>query len=200
LITIMRKAALLLSALLLCSCDKPPVKEMAAAEAALALARKADAPKLAPDRFKEAEAALAQAQQRVQAKDYRGALSSATDAVEKARTAAKAAASAITMAKSAVEVAQAEIQAKLEEVTAVRQEAITEKVPDEAFGDLIAAAQDLKQKADSLAASAAEDVIAAQKAGDELKAQAASLPTQFREALDKWQTDHPKRGKPVKKK
>ena len=196
----MRKAVLLLSALLLCSCDKPPVKEMAAAEAALAQARKADAPKLAPDRFKEAEAALAQAQQKVQAKDYRGALSSATDAAEKAKTAAKAAASAITMAKSAVEVAQAEILAKLEEVTSVRQEAITEKVPDEAFGELITAAEDLKQKADGLAASAAEDVIDAQKTAEALKAQAAALPGQFREALDKWRTEHPKRGKPVKKK
>jgi colicin import membrane protein len=196
----MRKAVLLFSALVLCSCGQPPVKEIAAAEAALAQAQKADAPKLAPERFKEAEAALRDAQQKVQAKDYRAALSSANDAVEKAKTAAKAAVAAITMAKGAVEVAQAEIQAKLEEITTVRQEAIADKVPDEAFGELIATAEGLKQKVDALAASAAQDVIAAQKTAEELKAQAASLPDQFRQALEKWQADHPKRGKPVKKK
>ena len=196
----MRKAVLLFSALALCSCDQPPAKEIAAAEAALAQARKADAPKLAPDRFKEAETALREAQQKVQAKDYRGARSSATDATEKAKTAVKAAAAAITRAKSAVEVAQAEVQAKFDEVAAVRQEATEAKVPDEAFADLASTTDALKQKADGLTASASEDILAAQKAAGELKAQAAGLPAQYREALDKWQVDHPKRGKPVKKK
>jgi len=196
----MRRAALLVTALFLASCDQPPAKEIAAAEAALVQAQKAGAEKLAPERYREAEAALQEARRKVQAKDYRGALSSANDASEKARTAAKAASSALTMAKGAVEVAEAEIQAKLDEVAAVRQEAAEAKVPDEAFAGLSADQDSLKQKADGLAAAASQDLIAAQKTAEELKAQAEALPARFREALEKWQADHPRRGKSARKK
>jgi len=196
----MRRAALLATALLLAACDKPPAKEMAAAEAALAQARKADAEKLAPERYREAEAAMQEARRKVEAKEYRGALASANDAAEKARTAAKAAASALGMAKGAVEVAEAEIQAKLDEVAAVRQEAAEAKVPDEAFAAVSADQDALRQKADGLPAAASQDLMAAQKTAEELKAQAAALPSRFREALEKWQADHPKRGKVARKK
>lgn len=189
-----RKAALLLSALLVCGCHKPPEKELAAAEAALQQAQKADAPKLAPERYKEAEAALREARQKAQAKDYYGALASATGAAEKARTAAKAAAGAVTMAKGAVDVAEAEVAAKLDEVAAIRQEATDAKVPDEAFASLNALVDTTRQQAEALPAQAAQDVIATQKAAEALKAQAAALPGQFREALDNWLAEHPKKG------
>jgi colicin import membrane protein len=197
-----RKAALLLSALLLVGCQKPPVKELEAAQQALAQAEKAGAPKLAPERYKEAEAALRQARQKAEAKDYYGALASATAAAEKGRTAAKAATNAITMAKGAVDVAEAEVQAKLDEVAAIRQEATENKVPDDVFASLNALADTTKQQAEALPAQATEDVIATQKTAEALKAQAAGLPGQFREVLDKWLADHPKKAAkpPVKKK
>jgi colicin import membrane protein len=197
----MRKAVLLLAALVVCGCHKPPEKELAAAQAALADAQKANAPKLAPERYKEAEAALKEARQKAEARDYYGALALATGAAEKARTAAKAAANAITMAKGAVEVAQAEVAARFDEIAAVREQAKEAKVPDEAFAELTAEADQLKQKADAIAASAADDFLAAQKSAEELKARAAELPARFQAALEKWQADHPKKGaKPVKKK
>jgi colicin import membrane protein len=197
----MRRASVLLAALVVLACAKPPEKELQAAEAALAAAQKAGAPKLAPERYKEAEAAMQEARQKAQAKDYYGALAAATNAAEKGRTAAKAAAGAITMAKGAVDVAHAEVQAKFDEIAAIRQEATEAKVPDEAFAELLPTADALKQRADALAASSGDDVIAAQKPAEELKAQAAELPAQFRAALDKWQAEHPKKGaKPVKKK
>jgi colicin import membrane protein len=194
-----RKAAVLLSALFLIACQKPPVKELEAAEAALGQAQKAGAPKLAPERYKEAEAALQQARQKAAAKDYYGALASATGAAEKARTAAKAAANAITMAKGAVDVAEAEVQAKLDEIAAIRQEATEAKVPDDVFKELNETAASLKQQAEALQAAAADDVIAAQKTAEALKSQAAGLPAQFREALDKWLADHPKKAAPARK-
>jgi hypothetical protein len=189
----MRKATLLLSALILCSCHKPPVKELEAAQAALAQAQKAGAPKLAPERYKEAEAALQDARKKAQEKDYYGALASATGAAEKARTAAKAATNAITMAKGAVDVAEAEVQAKLDEVAAIRQEATDAKVPDDVFASLNGLVDGTKQQAEALQTQAADDVIAAQKTAEALKAQAAGLPGQFREVLDKWLADHPKK-------
>ena len=57
----MRKALVLLTALFVCACQKPPEKELQAAEAALAAAQKAGAPSLAPERYKEAEAATQEA-------------------------------------------------------------------------------------------------------------------------------------------
>lgn len=191
----------LAGALLLPACDQPPAKEIAAAEAALAQARAEQADAYAPEQWKGAELALSQARQKVEARDYRGALSSAMDAGEKARSAAQAVASSKLLARGAAQLAQAEMQAALDEVAAVRDEAAKARVPTEEFAELelrvVDATQALASLGDSLEK---EELIEAQKAGASLKARFASLGTDFRAALDKWLEDHPKGRKLVKRK
>ena len=174
---------------------------MTAAETALAEAQRAEAEKYASELMEQAKAALVAARQKVEQKDYRGALSSAVDASEKARAAAAAVPSAKMLLKGAAETAQAEAQAALDEVAAIREEAAKAKVPDAAFevvatavGEVEAA---MKAVADDLAK---EDFSAAQKAGAELKAKAAALAAGYRAALDKWLEEHPRGRRPAKKK
>ena len=196
-----RVLAALASALLLSACDQPPAKEIAAAEAALALSRAAQADAYAPELWKAAELALSQARQKVEAKDYRGALSSAMDAGEKARSAAQAVASSKLLVKGAAQMAEAEVQAALDEVAAVREEAVKAKVPPEAFAELESRVLDATQALETVASSLEkEELLEAQKAGADVKARFASLGTEFRAALDKWLEDHPKGKRPVKKK
>lgn len=183
--------------LLLGACDQPPVKEIAAAEAALGQAQKDDAALYAPDRLKEAQAAFAEAQRKVREEDYRGALSSATDATEKARNASQAAAATKTVARSAAEVAQTEVQAVLDEVAAIREEAAAAKIPDKAFEEVVPL---VEQALGGLEAAKknleAGDLLGGQKAAGDLKVQVAPLPERFREARAKWEAEHPKgRGK-----
>ena len=199
--TLVRLILSLAGCLLLSACDQPPAREIAAAETALAQARKDQADAYAPEQWKAAEAALAQARQKVDGKDYRGALSSAMDAGEKARSASAAVASAKLLVKGAAQMAQAEVQAALDEVATVREEAAKSKVPEEAF----AAVDDRVQQAtDAVAALTShiekDELLEAQKAGADLKARFGTLGTEFRAALDAWLEEHPKGRKAVKKK
>ena len=50
--------AVLIAALIVCACDQPPTKEIAAAEAALAAAEQQDAAKYAPERLDAARSTL----------------------------------------------------------------------------------------------------------------------------------------------
>jgi hypothetical protein len=187
--------------LLLSACDQPPNREISAAEAALAQARKDLADAYAPEQWKAAEAALAQARQKVDAKDYRGALSSAMDAGEKARAASQAVASAKVLAKGAADMSQAEVQSALDEVSAVKEEAAKSKVPEEAFAEVQAKVQEATDGLAALAAHVQKDeLLDAQKLGAELKAKFAGLGTEFRAALDTWLEEHPRGRKPAKKK
>lgn len=196
----------LLAALGFSACDEPPRKEIGAAEAALAQARHAGAERYTPERYREAELALREAKKKVQQKDYRGALSSATEATDKSRQAAQQAAAAKTVIRSANEVAQAEIQASFDEIAQVREGAANDKVPDKVFDELTAEADQAQQALQGIAkAMESGDLLEAQKAAAELKARVAPLPGRFREAVDAWQAAHPKRGgrapaPPVKKK
>lgn len=195
------RASAALLALLLSACDQPPTRELGAAESALADARKEGADVFAAERFKEAEATLASARQKVDQKDYRGALSSAVDAAEKAKAAAAAVPSARILLKGAAETAQAEAQAILDEIAAVREEAAKTRVPDAAFETLQPRAADveaaLKAVEDSLDQG---DLLAAQKAGADLKSKATGLGADYRAAFDKWNQEHPKGRKPPKRK
>ena len=197
----LRRALPLLLAALAGGCDQPPTREMTAAQNALAEARQQEAALYAPDLLKEAETAFEAARQKVEQKDYRGALSSAVDAAEKARSAGTAVPSAKMLLKGGAEVAQAEAQAALDEVAAVREEAAKAKVPDAAFEAVAPRVAEveaaLKAVTDHLAQG---DLIAAQKAGAELKPIASSVKTDFRAAVDKWLQEHPKGRKPAKKK
>lgn len=63
----------------LAGCGKPPVEEIAAAEAAIRDARQAGAPELAPEAFRDAETAMAETYRLNDAKDYDGARAKAIE-------------------------------------------------------------------------------------------------------------------------
>lgn len=186
-------ALLTFVALLATACDEPPKREIQAAEAALDKARQAEAERFAPERFREAQSALDNARQQVQARDYRGALSSANAAAERSRAAATAAVAARTLARSAAEVALAELQAVLDDVAAVRQEAEEAKLPAEAFAEVEPRLESLKAGLDAAQKQVdAGDVLAAQAAALALKPQGAGLADAFRQARTAWEEAHPK--------
>jgi HEPN domain-containing protein len=191
----------LLPLLALSACDQPPTKEIAAAEAQIEQARQAGAERFAPDRWREAQTALATARAKVQEKDYRAALSAANDAAEKSRLAVQGVATARAHAVRAAELAQREIGIFMEEIEQARQEALVAKVPEEAFAEveprLAEVKEGLQRVADTLAKG---DVLEAQKAAAELRAQAADLPAAFRDARALWEEEHPPKGhKPAKR-
>lgn len=197
-----RLALPILAALVLGACDEPPTREVTAAENALALARQAGADRYAAERYHEAETAIGEAKRKIQEKDYRGALSAATDAAEKARNAAQQAASAKTLGRSATEVTVAEVRAALDEIASIREEATTDKVPDKVFEELVPLVDEIGQGLEAVSKSLeAGEILEAQKSASDLKARVAPLSGRFHEALDAWQAAHPKRGArpPVKK-
>lgn len=183
--------------LALAACDQPPTKEIAAAEAQLEQARQAGAERFAPERWREAEAALGAARAKVQQKDYRGALSSANDAAEKGRAAVQAVAASRANAKGAADLAQREIGVFLEEVEQVRQEALTAKLPEEAFAEVQARVEEVREGVTRVTDTLNRgEVLEAQKTAAELRAQAAALPEAFRAARAKWEEEHPKGRRP----
>ena len=189
----MRRSLLLLASFALCSCEEPPNKELTAAEKQVELARQAGAGQYAPARLSEAEAAIEDARRRVAEKDYRGALSSASDAADKAKGAAKAAAAAKTLTRGAAEVAQAEARIALEEAAQVKAEALKAKVPEAAFEELEPRARKLSQDLEAAAATLKRgDLLEAQKASVSIKTEATALPAAYRGAVDAWQAAHPK--------
>src|SRR5262249_39735332 len=136
----------------------------------------------------------------VDAKDYRGALSSAMDAGEKAKAATAAVASAKVLAKGAAQMVQAEVQSALDEVQAVRDEAAKAKVPAEAFAAVEPKVQEATDGLTSLGALIDKgEILEAQKTGADLKARFGTLGTEFRAALDQWNEEHPKGRRPAKK-
>lgn len=189
----MRRALTIVAALLLCSCEEPPNKEIAAAEQQIEQARKAGAEQYAPARLGEAEAAMQDAHRKVGEKDYRGALSSATDAADKARGAAKAASAARTLARGAAELAQAEARVALEEVAEIREQARKGRVPDTVFEELEPRVRKVSDDLESAAATLQRgDVLEAQQAAAAIKAEAAPLPGLFRNAMEGWKAARPK--------
>jgi hypothetical protein len=89
----MRRAAAAIFALLLSvACSEPPHKEIDRAQGAIDAARAAGAEQYAPEPFGAATTAMQQTHEAVQQRDYRLALSRATDANERALEAARQAA------------------------------------------------------------------------------------------------------------
>jgi hypothetical protein len=186
-------AAAIAAAAVLCACDQPPDKEIAAAEQQVEQAREAGAGQYAPARLHEAEAAMQDAHRKVVEKDYRGALSAATDAADKARAAAKAAKAAQTLARGSAELAQAEARVMLEEAARIQEEAVKAKVPDAAFEELEPRMRKVNE--DLQAASAIldrGDLLEAQRAAVAVKTEAAALPAQYRNAVEAWRAANPK--------
>jgi hypothetical protein len=181
------------AALLLCACEQPPDKELAAAEKQVEQARKAGAEQYAPARLHEAEAAMEDAHRKITEKDYRGALSSASDAADKARGAAKAASAAQALTRGAAGLAQAEARIALDEAAKVRAEAIRAKVPEAAFEELDPRAQKLTQDLEAAAATLKQgELIEAQRVSASIKTEATALSAKYRGAVDAWQAAHPK--------
>jgi hypothetical protein len=189
----MRRPLVLIACLALCSCEEPPNKELVAAESQVELARQAGAEQYAPARLHEAEAAMEDARRKIGEKDYRGALSSASDAADKAKGAAKAAAAAKALTRGTAEMAQAEARIALDEAAQIKAEAIKEKVPEAAFEQLEPRAQKLSQDLEAAAATLKRgDLLEAQKASASLKTEATALPAAYRGAVDAWQAAHPR--------
>ena len=180
-------ALLILGAL---GCEQPPTREIDAAQAQVDAARKEGAEKYAADRWKDAQASMQQARDRMAEKDYRGALSSANAAAERARSALQAIRSARSLAKGRTETTQAEIRAALEEIDTIRQEAATAKVPEEVFAEFAPRVADAQAALQQITETLATDALKAQNEAAELKTRCADLPTAYRQAQAKWLAEH----------
>lgn len=102
---------MLLSLALAPACGAPPSKELHQAQGALDAARAAGADAYAPEDYRAAVAALARAEQAVNERDYRLALSQALDSRERAQAAAKLAASQKAQVRSEAERMLAQVTA-----------------------------------------------------------------------------------------
>jgi hypothetical protein len=171
-------------------CEQPPMREIEAAQAQVDAARKEGAEQYAADRWRDAQASMQQARDRLAEKDYRGALSSANAAADRARSALQAVRSARSLAKGRTETAQAEIRAALEEVDAIRQEAIAAKVPEEAFAEFTPRVAEVQAGLEHVTQTLNSDALKAQIEADELKTRCVELPTAFRQAQAKWLAEH----------
>jgi len=96
---------LVCAVVLFAACSEPPRKEIDQAQQAVDNARQAGAEQYAADVFAAATAALQQAREAVDQRDYRLALSRAVDATDRAQEAAKAAAENKAAARSQAEAA-----------------------------------------------------------------------------------------------
>jgi hypothetical protein len=185
----------MLLALGLTACNHPPVREVAAAESLLEEARREGAPTFAPERWREAEEALRTAKKRLQERDDRGAISSATEAGERSRAASQAAVAVKAAARQTVDADLVEVEAALAEVQSLQEEATKAKVPETAFTQVTAAAASVGQGREGIQGLLqGGDLLAAERAAEELKARAAPLPTAFRQARVKWEAAHAKTG------
>jgi hypothetical protein len=195
--TVPRATLGLLAALVFSGCTEPPAREVAAAEAALGDARRQEADRYAPERWKEAQSAVSQARRKIEEKDYRSALSSATDAIDKSRQAGQAAAEAKLQARRAAEAAQTRIRDSVEQASMLRDAARKAKVPDAAFAEIdpLFAAADLGL--DAIAeALGRDDPLTAEPIAAELKPRAAELPQSVRDARSRWEALHRGRRRP----
>ena len=176
-------------------CEQPPTREIEAAQAQVDAARKEGAEQYAADRWRDAQTAMQQARDRMAAKDYRGALSSANAAAERARSAQQAVRSARALARGRTETTQAEIRAALEEIDTIRQEAAAAKVPEDVFAEFAPRIADAQAGLQRITEALATDALKAQSEAAELKTRCADLPTALRQAQAKWLAEHRQRGK-----
>jgi hypothetical protein len=159
----MRRLTFALCALILCAaCSEPPQKEIDQAQGALDAARAAGAEQYAAGEFSAASTALQLAQEAVQQRDYRLALSRALDARERAQEAAKQAADGKARARSEAETAIGAASAALLQLRGKIGAAESARVP----------ARELASARDALSAAQAElqESRAEVKKGDYLQA------------------------------
>jgi hypothetical protein len=109
---------LITAGLMIAGCAKPPTAEIADAENAINAAAQAGAADFAPNEFSIAQNALADARDKVVAKDYAAALAGALDAKSKAEAAQAAVAPGKEAAKAAAAETIATVEAKLNDLKA----------------------------------------------------------------------------------
>lgn len=186
----------LIAALAAAACDQPPVKEIAAAEQQVERARVVGADRYAPERWKDAQAALALARQRVEERDYRGALSAAGDAAENARGAIEAVGPAKSAARNAAEMAIAEVRTMLERAAAERAAAVKAGVPRGSLAALDTRAQQAAQRlAGAVAQLGVDNLALVEPLLAELRTEVTPLPDLYRDARTQWEAKHPRRGR-----
>ena len=126
----MRRVPAWLCALILCAgCSEPPQKEMSEAQGAIDAARAVGAEQYAGAEFQAATTALREAEDAVQQRDYRLALSRAIDASQRAQEAAKLAADGMARARSEAETSIAAAAHALQQLEARLKAAEAARVP-----------------------------------------------------------------------
>ncbi len=183
----------LLAALAAAACDQPPVKEIAAAEQQVALARTAQADRYAPERYTQAEAALETAHTRLRERNYRAALSAANDAQDSARAAVEATGPAKAAVRKDADIAIVEIRTMLDRATAERTEALKAGVPRATLAPLDALGQRSAQKLSEAIklVNIGNSAFAAGVLAD-LRTEVTPLPDLFRDTRTTWEAKHPK--------
>lgn len=160
------------------SCAGPPNEEITQADAAIQAAQAAGADAYAPDDFKAASDALADAKAKVESKDYKGAKEAAMTAKEKAE-AAKANAEKGKEEKKAE--AEQKMSALKTEWDAVKAEVA--KVKGKAAGELKQTESDIETQVSTIQGQIDQGNYAdAVKALDEATAKAGDLKTKAMEA------------------
>ena len=186
----------LIAALAAAACDQPPVKEIAAAEQQVERARALGAERYAPERWTQAQSALTLARQRLEGRDYRGALSAANDAAESARVAVDSTGPAKAVARKTAEFAVGEVRTMLDRATSARIAAVKAGVPARSLADLNAraqrAAEQLSVAVRQLGAGKLEDV---EPLLADLRTEVTLLPDLYRDARTQWESKHHQRGR-----
>jgi ribosomal protein L16/L10AE len=174
------------AALLVTSCSEPPQKEIDRAQGAIDAARAAGADQYATEPFTAATTAMQQTHEAVQQRDYRLALSRATDANERALEAARQAANGKARARSEAEAALASVSTTLlrqldERIKMAESSRLTAREIEAARRARLDADRAVQE---ARAAIASGDYLAA---SDTLKAAAATITSETRtmnEAID----------------
>jgi hypothetical protein len=180
----------LAAAVVSAACDQAPVKEIEAAEQQVARAAAAEADRYAPERFQQAQAALAAARQRLDERDYRGALSSANEAADSARQALAAIGPAKAAARASVELTLGEIKGALDRAATERAAAVRAGVPRARLTALDARVAAARQAlAGATQRLEAGELEAARTAADALRTDVAPLPDLYRDV----RTQHSRR-------
>lgn len=183
----------MIAALAAAACTQPPVKEIAAAEQQVERARTIGAERYAPERWKQAQAALELARQRLEGRDYRGALSAANDAAESARGAIEAAGPAKSAARNAAEMAVGEVRTMLERATAERTTAVKAGVPRGSLAAMDTRAQRVTELlAHAVKQLGADNLTYVEPLLAELRTEVTPLPDLYRNARTQWEAKHPR--------
>jgi len=186
----------LVAALAAAACDQPPVKEIAAAEQQVERARAVGAERYAPQRWKQAQAALTLARQRLEDRDYRAALSAANDAAENARVAIENTGPAKSAARNAAELAIGEVRTVLDRATAERAAAVKTGVPRASLAALDARGQRVAQQlAGAVQQLGVGNLEYVEPLLAELRTEVTPLPDLYRDARTRWEAKHPRRSR-----